>query len=391
MKELKTPYFIIYKEKLKKNIDDFNNALSDTWGNYIIGYSYKTNSLPWVLNFMKENGCFAEVVSDDEYNLAVALGNNEKRIRFNGPNKGREIFHRAIMNKGIINIDSWREINWLREEARSTDVINIGIRVNFNLEECCPNESAMGSEVGRFGFSFENGELSKAISDIEDISRVKIVGIHLHCSTKTRSLKVYEEIAKKACVIAKLINNPLDYVDIGGGFFGGMPEKPSYYEYMKVITDELSKHFNRNTTKLIVEPGASLIASPISFVCEVVDVKNVLDKRIVNINGSRSNIDPLMRKKFYEYELITNMDKIDDEQIICGYTCMENDRIMKLTNEKELTIGDKIIFNKVGSYTLCLSPLFIEYFPAVYVRENNKYKCVRERWGVNEYINKCFI
>lgn len=52
---LKTPCFIINENELKKNIDNMHSSLRKTWGNYIIGYSYKTNSLPWIINYLKEN------------------------------------------------------------------------------------------------------------------------------------------------------------------------------------------------------------------------------------------------------------------------------------------------------------------------------------------------
>ena len=49
--ELITPCFIVDQNELKNNIDKMHKALKDTWENYIIGYSYKTNSLPWIINF----------------------------------------------------------------------------------------------------------------------------------------------------------------------------------------------------------------------------------------------------------------------------------------------------------------------------------------------------
>ena len=122
-------------------------------------------------------------------------------------------------------------------------------------------------------------------------------------------------------------------------------------------------------------------------------MKDTYAKRIVTINGSRNNIDPLMSKSNYFYEIISNnkKDKLK-EQVIGGYTCMENDRLMKLVDEEELYVGDKILFDKVGSYTMCLSPLFIEYFPKVYLKNiDNQYICIREKWDVGEYIQKCSI
>ena len=68
---------------------------------------------------------------------------------------------------------------------------------------------------------------------------------------------------------------------------------------------------------------------------------------------------------------------------------MENDRILTLTQQEELVEGSFIIFNKVGAYTMCLSPLFIDYFPIVYLKDGNDFKVVREKWTESEYIQKC--
>ena len=38
---------------------------------------------------------------------------------------------------------------------------------------------------------------------------------------------------------------------------------------------------------------------------------------------------------------------------------------------------------------MCLTPLFIRYFPAVYIEQNSEYSVIREAWGVEEYTRKC--
>ena len=393
MKEsLITPCFIVDEKELKENIESLHDALKQTWDNYIIGYSYKTNSLLWIINYLKQQGVYAEVVSDLEFKLAKEINYDYKKIIFNGPNKGKKVVIDSIKQGSIVNIDSQRELEWLKEE-RFNEEVSVGIRVNFNLEKECPGETAMGLDGGRFGFSLENGDLEKVVKEIDELENVKVSGIHLHNSTKTRSLNIYKVLARKACEISKLFDYELEYVDIGGGFFGGLENKPSYYNYMKVISDELRKCFNSKYTKLIVEPGAALIASPVSFMCEVVDVKDTYNNRIVTVNGSRNNIDPLMHKNNYFLEINYNSKKNKiKEQIICGYTCMENDRLVKLIDKEELSIGDRLLFNKVGCYTMCLSPLFIEYFPMVYLKNiDNEFKCIREKWDVKEYIQKSII
>lgn len=388
---IETPCFIIDKEELEKNILGFEKALKKYWNNYIIGYSCKTNSLPWVLNFVKDNKCYAEVVSDYEYALAKRIGYLDENIIFNGPNKGKKEFLDALKKKAIVNIDSWREIEWLKE-TRFNDYIKVGIRVNFDLESKCPGETSFGKDGSRFGFSFENGSLEKAIMELNDIRNIKISGIHIHNTAKTRSLNIYKHISIKACEVADLIREELEYVDIGGGFFGGVPGKPTYEEYMKEISSTLSKRFNFNNTKLIVEPGSAIIGSPVKFICEVVDVKDTFSKRIVTINGSRHNVDPFMIKNQYFLDIKSRENKKIKEQIVCGYTCLENDRLITLKNYNELNIGDRLIFNKVGAYTMALSPLFIEYFPTVYVHLGNGiHKVIREKWTIDDYMQKSII
>ena len=64
-------YYLIKESELNKDIKLLRAALKDNWGdNAIMGYSVKTNSLPWLLNHLRKEGFYAEVVSDSEYDLA---------------------------------------------------------------------------------------------------------------------------------------------------------------------------------------------------------------------------------------------------------------------------------------------------------------------------------
>ena len=53
---------------------------------------------------------------------------------------------------------------------------------------------------------------------------------------------------------------------------------------------------------------------------------------------------------------------------------------------KRLAIWYQIVYDKVGAYTMCLTPLFIKYFPDVYVEVNGEYILVRKAWKPEQYI-----
>lgn len=387
--EVETPYFLIDKEKLDCNLKEFRDALNCWWPNSIIAYSFKTNSLPWLLKYMRAKGCYGEVVSSLEYKLALHMGYRKENIVFNGPIKGKKEFLDAVINNSIVNIDSEQEIEWLEELcSQSARMIKIGIRVNFDLEAACPGEVGYENDGTRFGFCYENGQFESVLNRLSQNGSITITGLHLHTTSKTRSLNIYRNIAKIASKIIREYHLHLEYLDIGGGFFGGVEGKPSFDEYIKIIKEELDTAVKQETTTLVVEPGSALIGSPVSFVTEVTDVKDTEKSRIVTINGSRTNIDPLMIKNSYFYSMSAAGNKIIPKQIISGFTCMDRDRLMVLLNEKELKRGDQIVFDKVGAYTMALNPLFIQYFPAVYVLENGGMKEVRTSWGIKEYLGE---
>ena len=383
---MKTPYFLIHKSILEEGLDKLYTALENYWPNSVIGYSFKTNSLPWVLSFMKEHGCYAEVVSENEYELAEYIG--FEHIIYNGPVKGKDSFLRACEAGHIINLDALREIEWLKEAAYAGKTINVGLRVNFDLESMCPGEASGGEEGGRFGFNYENGSFLRAVEELKEIRGVRLSGIHLHCSSKTRSLNIYRAIAETACKIYRKYGLELDYVDVGGGYFGGLPDKPQYDDYLREISGILRKYFDPKRTRLIVEPGTSLICPPIDYVTTVTDVKESNRNRFVTTDGSRIHVDPLMRKKgyFYHIEPMKPEKETVKMQIISGFTCMEDDRLFRLTDAPALQCGDQIVYEKVGAYTMCLAPLFSGYYPDVYLEDKGRITCVRRRWGVKEYV-----
>lgn len=385
---IKTPYFVINKESLENRLCKLKDALQSSWPNYVIGYSYKTNSLPWAISFFKENGCYAEVVSDDEYYLAKSIGAGQ--IIYNGIAKNKETFLEAVRNRYIVNIDAEYEIDWLDDLQRDVNEdYAVGIRVNFDLETDCPGQTQCGEEGERFGFCYENGELKRAIDRI--ISKdIRIAGIHLHKSSKTRMPDIYRAIAEHAVEISQRYNLELSYVDIGGGFFGGLETKPQFSEYFDMISGILKQHFDPSKTVLITEPGMALIGASVDYVTTVLDVKKTTRNTFVVTDGSRTQIDPLMTKNSYFYEIVRNGEKrcVADSQIISGFTCMEHDRLFTIKNEEALAPGDIIIYHKVGAYTMCLTPLFIKWFPEVYINDKEIFHKARNKWTVEDYVSE---
>lgn len=397
-REYRTPCFIIDEEKLLRDFNMLKDSLEASWNHYRIGYSFKTNSLPWLVTFLKARGVMAEVVSDDEYALARWLGFADGEIIYNGPVKERASFEQALLAGGIVNLDGQRELDWLEElcGAHPDRRFLVGIRVNFNLERLCPGETTMGEEGGRFGFSYENGAFARVVERLRRTEGIEIAGLHLHSSSKSRSVDIFRAIAAMACRLKREFDLDLSYVDLGGGYCGGLPGRPQYPDYFPAVAEVLREEFTPERTALIVEPGISLLSSATTFVTQVLDVRDIGDRRYLITDGSRFQIDPTMIKSSYLFHL--ELDPLGpkerpgmERQCVSGYSCMEVDRLFELENGPELMAGDRIVYENVGGYTMSLSPLFIRYFPDVYVRREGELKKVRERWTPREYVQNCML
>ena len=373
-----TPFFLIRTELLEENISSFRLALNELWPNSIIAYSVKTNSLPWLLNWMNEHGVYAECVSDEEYELAELSGFSKNRIVFNGPIKTQEKTLEAIKGNSFINIDSEREVELFSRVGYSN---RLGIRINVDTRIFDPVDVGYIDDGFRFGFSDLNGELEKVINRLGS----RHIGLHLHVNSITRSVNVYKAFAAYAAKIIQKYNLAPSYVDIGGGFFGGVPGKTTPSEYIAAIKAELIDALNPDVTKLIIEPGSAAVGSAFELYTKVVDVKDTGHARIVTTDGSRIYIDPLWQKKGYMHTCVTKGEVIP-RQVICGYTCMDHDRLMVLENEKELSVGDYIVYHRVGNYTATFGGPFIKPFPDVYAQVEDEFTHVRHKISMEDYF-----
>lgn len=384
---IETPYYNIDLAKLQHNLLTLRSAFESLWPNFKVGYSYKTNNLPWLVKWFQGQGVMAEVVSAPEYDLATYVGNEPVNIILNGPHKGLPTLLHALKNGSIVNLDSFSEIDFIEDNIQTFNKeISVGLRINFDLEKECPNETIPGEEPGRFGFNIENGDFDKVLKRLNKIDKIKVVGLHGHHSTRTKSLKVFSCIAKHLCEQSKKLPD-LQYLDLGGCLFGDKPGAPTFEQYASTIVDVVNAYQVSKDVKLIIEPGAALIASPVSYVCSVIDTKDIKGRRLVFTDGSVKHVASQMKAPPFIATLQTKGSKVLEQQIVTGYTCIEMDRFLVVEEQPELLNGDRITIYNVGAYTMSMSPLFIEYFPTVIVTDcDGTTEVVREKWTTKEFV-----
>ncbi len=390
-KQLETPCFVLDEEELRRSVVGFQTALMSNFRDVVVGYSVKTNSTPYCIHKAMEFGAYAEVVSHDEYELALLCGCQKDKIVYNGPMKSKETFLDAVEHGAIVNIETKRELAWLKELDKSKNA-KVGLRLNINISRVSPCDADGDDDNSRFGFSDKTSELKDAISYISSLQNVSLSGIHIHRTAHSRSVRFYKQSIAHACNVIRKYDLALDYLDIGGGYFGIFPNRPTYQDYSDAF-HEVLKVRGLERLRLVVEPGNALLASCFAFVSQVIDHKQVEPGLwFITTDGSRNDIDPFFKKDSYlDEELYQHDTPTVREQVISGCTCLEYDRLFSLSNKPLLEIGDRIVYHNVGAYTLCLSPMFIRYLPNIYAMKHGRCKLIREKWTAREFLRKSVI
>ncbi len=382
VRQLQTPCYILRAEEYDQNIRDFKAAFESRWpGRVLFGYSVKSNNLPWLLRRAMAHGFRAELVSPDELDFARRCGCPLDRVIYNGPQK-RETLLEAARGGAVVNLDDPGEVETVCRAFSGGDFVpTLGLRVNFDLEARCPGESTAGAQPGRFGICLENGDLARAAARLREAG-LPLAGLHLHQSSRTRSLNVFRAIAETACGIGRELGlSELGYVDIGGGFFGGsfFPGKPSFAEYAETICTELKRFYDPAKTALILEPGAAILATAMDYLASVLSIRDVRGARVVTLDGSLLHINPMMNPHPTPFTMLDPGEEGGEDQIVAGSTCMELDRFwprdMKNLAEKD----SKFLFHACGAYMSVHNSNFINAAPRIYLDEGGELRLLREK------------
>ena len=391
-----SPFYIFDKEAFTHNFRDIRAAFTQRYPLVTIGYSYKTNYIPYLCRLIQNMGGYAEVVSRLELDLALKIGCPPAEIIYNGPVKTADDIAFALSSGIIVNIDTLRELEFVTHIAKQQPEtsIRIGLRINISLVDS-QGKSHLQNELpsGRFGFS--DNALKAAVRQLKETLNVQVCSLHGHTSSSNRSVWGYRTIATKLAEVGgRHFPESIEFLNVGGGFYGrpvpamGLAEAPTFDDYAEAICEVLHQHpwIKTRRPRLVIEPGMALAADALSFVTQVFEVKRIGNERLAVVDGSIFNVKPTLHQRNHPYTIIKKEIGAGPKVLysIVGATCMEKDRLLQEIESVEIEREDFIRIENVGAYTVVMTPPFINLAPPIVVRGAKGYVAIRRRQDFND-------
>ncbi len=385
-KKYKTPIYCYSLIKIKKNIQNLRNYFKKI--DPIICYAVKANSNIGILKEIRKNNLGADVVSGGELMKALKAGIKSKKIVFSGVGKNTEEIEFAI-NKNIllINAESKSEILKIEKIAkRKKKYVDVGIRLNPNTDAKTLNQISTGKKENKFGV--DQKMFLQLVDIVKKSKNLNLKCLSVHIGSQILSHKPYQKMLNEVDKIIKKSNYNFEYIDLGGGMGIDYEHNNSNLNFKK-YSQNIEKFLKTNKSKIIFEPGRSIIGNSGILITKIIYIKKGFNKDFVILDAGMND---LMRPALYgaKHKIIPvkkNNKKSNKSYEFVGPICESTDTFSTIKNFQKLNEKDYLVICDVGAYGMSLASNYnVRPKPIELLINNSKIQVLRKREKISDLI-----
>ena len=385
-KKYSTPLYCYSFERIKDNIQSFKNTFKTI--NPLICFAVKANPNKILLTEISKLGLGADVVSGGELMKALKSGIKPNKIVFSGVGKTSEELKYAISKKILlINAESKSEILEIERIAKNKKKkIDIGIRINPNTDAKTLSQISTGKKENKFGISEEMTlNLIKYINSSKNLS-LKCLSVHI--GSQILDHRPYEKTLKVLDKILKKTKFSFEYIDLGGGMgidYDNKNKKLNLKKYCFTI----KKFLRRYKSKIIFEPGRSIIGDAGILISKVIYIKKGSRKDFIILDAAMND---LIRPALYnaKHRIIpVKKSKIKSKKNyeFVGPICESTDKFLTTKKFQKLKEKELIIICDVGAYGMSLSSNYnVRPKPAEVLIKKSKIITINKRQNLRDLM-----
>ena len=385
-KKYGTPLYCYSFNKLKSNILELKKYFRSF--SPLICFAVKSNTNTKILNEIKKFNLGADVVSLGELMKALKAGINEKKIVFSGVGKTSTELNYAIKkNILLINAESKSEILEIEKIAKKKKkIVDIGIRLNPNTDAQTLSQISTGKKENKFGV--DEKVFLQLVEYIKRSQNLNLKCLSVHIGSQILNHKPYQNMLKVVDRTIRKSKYKFEYIDLGGGM-GIDYEHDNSKLNLKKYSQDIKKFLKIHKSKIIFEPGRSIIGNSAILLTKIIYIKEGDKKDFVILDvamndlmrpalyGAKHKIIPLKKsnqksKKMYEF---------------VGPICESTDTFSTIKKYQKLKEKDLLAICDVGAYGVSLASNYnVRPKPLEILIKNSKVQILKKRQKISELI-----
>ena len=353
-KKFGTPTYCYSYKRLKDNINNFKNNFKSF--SPLVCFAIKSNTNVNLIKEIRKLGLGADVVSMGELRMALKAGVNPKKIVFSGVGKTAKEINYAIDKKILlINAESKSEIIEIERIAKNKrKVVDIGIRLNPNTDAKTLKQISTGKKENKFGV--DEKIFFELINYTKLSKNIKLKCLSVHIGSQILDHQPYKKMLNVIDKIIKKSNHNFEFIDLGGGMgisYEENTKKLNYKKYNLAINKFLKKH----KSKIIFEPGRSIVGDIGSLISQVIYIKQNEKKDFIILDAAMND---LMRPALYgaNHKTLpaTKHSRLSKKTYeFVGPICESTDKFTTLKKFQKLKEKDLVVMCDTGAYGMSLS------------------------------------
>jgi carboxynorspermidine decarboxylase len=253
---------------------------------------------------------------------------------------------------------------------------SIGLRINPKLSflddpryDPCRPHSKLGVPLPQVVEQWRVGKLSSS----------GLRGLHLHTNFGARSFAPLQTtVAHLEAQLPQMVDE-IEWVNLGGGY---LFQASNDLETLYAVIDRIQTAWG---ARVYLEPGKAVVDDAGLLVASVIDIFESDGKQIAVLDTSVNHLPEV-----FEYQRSPRLlnDQPEGEYVatLAGSTCLSGDLFGEYRFSRPLQINDRVVFEKVGAYSLIKASRFNGHnLPSIYLLEENGNTTLMKAYDYDDY------
>ncbi len=343
--KIPSPCYVIIEELFRDNLNKISQVRNKAGVEIII--ALKGFAMWKVFPIVKEYG-FNEATASSYFEAQLAYESFGNKVHTYCPAYSEEDFEIIAQISNHLTFNSLSQYKRFSAWAKKINpTISLGLRVNPEYSEVKTllyNPCAPGT---RLGISAEQLKHEGIPEDIE--------GLHFHALCESSSYALENTLNSFEKRFGKILPQ-IRWINMGGGHL--ITRKDYNTEHLIALLVDFKKRYPH--LKIILEPGAAFVWETGYLVSTVLDIVENKGVKTAMLDVSFTAHMPDCLEMPYKPVILGSVDEHPDKPTyrMGGNSCLAGDYMGNWSFEKELNIGDKIIFNDMIHYTMVKTTMF---------------------------------